>query len=381
MQANDADSLKKDVFEKVGDSTANGIWTQAKISKKKLGNDTEKFASEERGAVAGYKSELDNGIDISPFVIWDNVSMNQRGKGEADKGEIRNFGIGMVEKVNTDKLSLKFALAYTIAKIGTEREEKGSTAHGEAKVGTGLFGVQAESNWWLVQEGVGKGLKVSPHIGSTVINVNRDSYKETGGKNALEVQSSNMNRVTLDLGLGIEGKVNRKLSWNAGIGADIMLRGSNQDVFAKGEVNDSKHDLIGTEYGNEVPVVSRNIEEGKVWVGGNIGADYKLGKNIKLGANIGVEKGSNYSEVKGNLGVGMKIGTGRDRKAEFRTMERAKERMVLKAKEVTADRKEDIENTFKSKKKKLRKKNEELVKKKKEITKKIEKMRAQSEEF
>ena len=81
----------------------------------------------------------------------------------------------MVEKVNTDKVFLKFALAYTRAKIGTEREEKGSTARGEAKVGTGLFGVQAGSNWWLVQEGVGKGLKISPHIGSTVINVNRDS--------------------------------------------------------------------------------------------------------------------------------------------------------------------------------------------------------------
>jgi hypothetical protein len=383
MQANDANSVKKDVYEKVGDRVANGLWTQARITEKKLGNETEKFASEGRGALAGYKVELDNGVDISPFVRWDKVDMSQEGKGETDKGAVNNFGMGVVEKLNSDKMFIKFALMYTRASVGTEREEKGLTASGKSKVGTGLFGVQTGSNWWVVKEGVGQGLKVAPHIGATVINVNRDRYKETGDKNALEIQKSNMNRVSLDLGLGVEGKVNRKLSWNAGIGADIILRGSKQEVFAKGEASDfyGDSDLIGTKYVNEVPVVSKNIEEGKVRIGGNIGADYRMNKDVKVGVNIGVEKGSNYSEVKGNIGLGMKIGKGRDVKAELKAMGRAKERMLLKAKEGVADKKEVIEDAFNSKKKKLIQNNKKLVKKKEELIKKIKEKSGQEEEL
>jgi hypothetical protein len=380
MQANDANSVKKDVYEKVGDRVANGLWTQAKITEKRLENETEKFASQGRGALAGYKFELDNGVDLSPFVRWDKVDMNQEGKGEIDRGVVNNFGVGFVEELNSDKTFIKIAAMYTRGVIGTERKEKGSTVSGETSVGTSLLGVKTGSNLWLLEEGIGQGLKMAPYIGATVINVNRDGYNETGDKNALEIQKSNMNRISLDLGLGVEGKVNRKLSWNAGIGADIIIRGSKQEVFAKGEASDfyGDSDLIGTKYVNEVPIVSKNIEEGKVRIGGNIGADYKLNKDVKVEANIGVEKGSNYGEVKGNIGLGMKIGKGRDVKAELRAMGRAKERMLLKAKEGVADKKESIGNTFK---KKLKENKKKLVKNKKELIKKIKEENGQVEKL
>jgi hypothetical protein len=149
--------------------------------------------------------------------------------------------------------------------------------------------------------------------------------------------------------------------------------GINEEVSARGRVNDyyGHTDKRGTKYYAPygAPAESKNIEEGQVRVVGNIGADYRVSKLAKLGANVSLEKGvdGNYSEVKGNVGLGVKIGAGRGLEAAGRELRRTKERLELRAQEEMEDKKDGM--------------NKKMKRNIKESKKKIEKIKAQSKVF
>jgi hypothetical protein len=375
MQANGSNSIKKEVYDKVGDRVSNGVWGVGSISESKLGG----FNADGYGVLGGYKVELDNGVDISPFVSGEEVYMNQKGVEEQDKGIVKNMGIGIVEEINRDRTFAKVALMYRKGAVKTERkavkEGKEEIARGKTDIDTWVLGVQGGYNWWLVREGVEKGIKIGPRIGMTLISINKDMYVEEGGENALKVRENKMDRVIGDIGVGIEGKVNRKLEWKAAIEGEIVMVGEEEEVLARGGVNEyyGDKDKRGTKYYGTygAPVESKNIKEGQIRIGGNIGADYRVSKGVKVEANISVEQGSNYSEVRGNVGVGMKIGTGRGVQAEARVLKRTKERLELRAREEMEEKKDEVRSMIKSK-------NKEMESKKKELTKKIKGSKSQS---
>ena len=275
--------------------------------------------------------------------------------------------------------TLKFG--FRLFKETLRKDSKGGTdneAKGKGKIDTWLLGVESGYTWWVVKEDVGKGLKIEPHVGATLISTNKDSYEEEGGKNALKVKETKMDRVIGDIGLGVEGKVNRNFNWKAGVEADIVIGGDKAEVLGRGDSGTGyygKTDERGTDYYDTygAPVESKSIKEGSVRVGGNVGADYRITKNTKVGANLSVEKGidGNYREVRGNVGLGVKIGTGRGAKAEGRELRSVVKRLTLRAAEEVEDKKDETRSM-------LKKKNKEMENKKKELIKKLNEEREKS---
>jgi hypothetical protein len=381
MQANSANRKKREILNDILNKDENKANIQVEIINNKLSNSNEEYRSMGDEVSAGYNYEIETGVNLEPFVFYNNTSIDQTGKGETDKGKVNNIGFGVAEKVTAGNAFINFVLMYTRAEIMMEREEGGSKAKGKTEVDTGLLAVGLGSTVEAV-----KGVEVTPHIGMTITNTQSGRYKEKGDKNALDVKESEKNKINVDLGLGFTGELNKKLSWTARAGAEINLRGSKQELSAKGDsAFYGKRDMIGTEYKGEVPIRSKNIEEGKFLLEGGAGVAYNLNRNLTLNTEVAGVKGDNFSEVRGRVGLDMKVGKGKDRKAEFKAMEKAKERMLLIAKEGTEDKKENIENELRKKKEKLAKKKEnienklkkeeqKLMKKKKEDEKKIKKM-------
>jgi hypothetical protein len=276
---------------------------------------------------------------------------------------------------------------YTRGGIDTLRKEmkegKEQLAEGKTKANTMVLGVQVGPNLWVVKKGVGTGINIKPRVGATVLNFTRDEYKESGGENRLEVSKNDLTRIVAEMGLGAEGKINRKINWNAELMIDTTLRGYKNQVSAKGLANGfyGNSDLLDNEYTNEfgVPVESNNIEEGRVKIGGGVGLDYTVAKDVKIGANISGEKGSNYSEVKGNMNLNLKIGKVRGVKAEIKALKRAKERILLQAQDKIEDKKDDIRSAVKKKKERIKGKKKEMEMHKKELVKKIKETRSQKE--
>jgi hypothetical protein len=370
MNANEANSVKKEVYGKVGDNVANGMWGEVRGIDSKLGV----FSGEGYGVLGGYKFELDNGVDINPFIRWDRTSMSQEVEGERNIGIEKSVGIGIVGKVERDRTYGKIGVMYSRGEVETERKEmkggKENEAKGKTEIGTWLLGVEGGYNWWIVKEEVGRGIKIEPHIGATLISINRGANEEVGGANALNVREMNMDRVIGDIGVGIEGKVNRKLKLKGGVGADIVLVGGEGEVLGRGDSESGyygQEDARGVKYYGTygAPVESKSIGEGRIRIGGNVGGDYRVTKDVKVGANISIEKGidGSYREIKGNMGIGVKIGTGRGAKAEGRALKRVVERLAIKAGEEVEDKKEDARSMVKKKSKEMEKKKKELIKK------------------
>jgi hypothetical protein len=373
MNANEANSVKKEVYDKVGDSVPNGVWAEVRGVDSKLGA----FSGEGYGVTGGYKIELDNGVDINPFMRWERTSMRQEGEGERNMGIEKSIGIGMVGKIERDRTYGKIGVMYSRGEVETGRKEikggKEDEARGEVGIGTWLLGIEGGYNWWIVKEDVGRGIKIEPHIGATLISVNRDRSEEVGGDNALKIRETNMDRVIGDVGVGIEGQVNRKLNMKAGVGAEVVLVGGEGEVLGRGDSESGYYgegDERGLKYYGTygAPVKSKSIGEGKIRVGGKVGADYRVSKDVKVGANVSVEKGidGDYREIKGNMGIGVKIGTGRGVKGEGRALKRTIDRLALKAGEEVEEKKEETRSMIKKKSKDMERKKKELIKKVKE---------------
>jgi hypothetical protein len=377
MNANEANSVKKEVYEKVGSRVSNGVWAEVRGVDSKLGA----FSGEGYGVLGGYKFELDEGVDINPFISWDMMRMMEEGEWERNIGIEKSVGIGIVGKIERDRTYGKIGVMYSRGEVDRGRRDKRvgkeNEARGKGEIERWLLGIEGGYNWWIVKEDVGRGIKIEPHVGATLISINEGRSEEVGGDNALKIRETNMDRVIGDIGVGIEGKINRKINMKAGVGAEVVLVGGEVEVLGIGD-SDSGYYGEGDERGVKyygtygAPVKSKNIKEGIVRVGGKVGADYRVSKDVKIGANISVERGidGDYREIKGDMGIGLKIGTGRGAKAEGRALKRTMDRLALKAGEEVEEKKEETRNMIKKKSKDMESKKKELIKKLKETREK-----------
>jgi len=305
-QSNDSNRVKKEMFGKVSRDMAQGMWGELRGSEKELRDSKESYKSEEVGAITGYTMELNDGLTICPFIRADKNYMKQRGKREEDSGEVNNVGLGLVVSLERDEFYIKTALTGARGAFETSRIEGcGGKARADFSLLTGLFGIEAG---YFVP--VNKKITVTPRLGLTVTIINREKYTERGGANALRMEAISMSRSIIELGVTMTGEVNSRLCWNVGIGCDILLSGMKERAIGHGQRElYGNTDEIGVAYVGEddVLLVSNNIEQGRVTGVGDLGLKYAASKYIDVTAGIRVERGKNYQDCCGRVGMKYKF--------------------------------------------------------------------------
>ncbi|MDL0088914.1 autotransporter domain-containing protein [Campylobacter gastrosuis] len=258
----------------------NNLWANVMGGKgdNKNGTDSKLY-----GFSTGYDKAFDNTI-IGGFATIANSQL------EADfvKNKAKNYQFGFYLRSFLDSNEIDTKISYGFAKNKFERVQK--EANHNAKYNSNFFNASISYGYVF---NVSSGTFLKPFIGFEYDKITNKAFNESGTY-AINYEKTSASALSAKLGVELRNYISE--------GSYFYLTPNLKQEISK-KVDDLKGAYVGSAYDFTVLADDKK----KTFVGGELGADFTITKNLSLNANLGIKARSDEKYYNASLGLKYKF--------------------------------------------------------------------------
>jgi predicted outer membrane repeat protein len=308
----DTEIVRNYVIAKDEERIFDSVWTQLNLAGVVYEQNTDNprsFKSNGYALQAGINLVQSQNF-LGGFVV--DFDINNIKQGE-DKANLTQVGAGIFGGWYGQKTNTKASLLFSQQNFDTRRNiyiQSASEGNEYKRTATADFdsysinlGAQTE---YVIDAGYETDIK--PFIGLQNTMVFTDEITEKGADPVnLRVEENNYFRSVANIGIGL-GDSGGKFKWNAKFYAGYIIIGNSTEYeisFISDSLNKSRRNI-------------KSFDEGRLYAGLGIGADFELNKDVSVFANADITNGGQSYGYNANLGLNVKIGTTKGSKVRIR---------------------------------------------------------------